>query len=118
MAILLEEPEGARCQQAIAYDDKPIISAATLAEALIAAGRRGLQSEMQALIDGLSIIVVDVTRGAALSAADAYARWGKGHHPAGLSHGDCFTYDVARRYGCALLFVGDDFSRTDLESVL
>lgn len=118
MAILLEEPEGERCQQAIAFDDKPIISAANLAEALIAAGRRGLQSEMQSLIDGLSIGVIEVTQDAALRAADAYSRLGKGNHPARLNYGDCFAYEVARTHDCSLLFIGDDFSQTDVESVL
>lgn len=38
--------------------------------------------------------------------------------PAGLNFGDCFAYEVASEYSCPLLFVGDDFSRTDLVSVL
>ena len=50
--------------------------------------------------------------------SEAYARWGKGVHPAGLNYGDCFAYEVASERGCPLLFVGDDFSRTDLRSVL
>ena len=36
---------------------------------------------------------------------------GQGVHPAGLNHGDCFAYELVTRAGCALLFVGDDFSR-------
>ena len=73
---------------------------------------------MQALIDGLSIGVMEVTREAALKAADAYSRLGKGKHPARLNYGDCFAYEAARRHGCPLLFIGDDFSQTDIESVL
>ena len=47
---------------------------------------------------------------------EAYARWGKGFHPAGLNFGDCFAYALARERGATLLFVGDDFSRTDVKS--
>ena len=49
---------------------------------------------------------------------DSYARWGRGVHPAGLNFGDCFAHAVATEYACPLLYVGDDFSRTNVESVL
>ncbi|WP_164000931.1 type II toxin-antitoxin system VapC family toxin, partial [Rhizobium leguminosarum] len=42
----------------------------------------------------------------------------KGAHPASLNFGDCFAYEVAREHGCRLLFVGDDFVMTDVESAL
>ena len=32
--------------------------------------------------------------------------------------GDCFAYEVAKEHGCRLLYVGEDFSETDIESVL
>ena len=47
-------------------------------------------------------------------AVDAYVRFGKGRHAAGLNFGDCLTYAVARLAGQALLFVGDDFRKTDV----
>lgn len=36
----------------------------------------------------------------------------------GLNFGDCFSYEVAKEHDCPLLYVGDDFSKTDLESAL
>ncbi|AHF84597.1 twitching motility protein PilT [Rhizobium leguminosarum bv. trifolii WSM1689] len=50
--------------------------------------------------------------------AEAHRAWGKGAHPASLNFGDCFAYEVAREHGCRLLFVGDDFVRTDIENAL
>jgi ribonuclease VapC len=47
-------------------------------------------------------------------AADAYARFGKGRHPAGLNMGDCFAYACAKTNQASLLFIGDDFSKTDI----
>jgi len=47
-------------------------------------------------------------------AIQAYARFGKGRHAAALNYGDCLTYAIARFAGQPLLFVGDDFSKTDL----
>jgi uncharacterized protein with PIN domain len=38
--------------------------------------------------------------------------------PAGLNFGDCFAYAVAKEHRCRLLYVGKDFARTDIESVL
>jgi ribonuclease VapC len=42
---------------------------------------------------------------------------GKGFNPACLNFGDCFAYEVAKEHSCRL-FVGEDFLRTDVESVL
>ncbi len=53
----------------------------------------------------------------AVVALDAYSRFGKGRHPAGLNFGDCCTYAVAWRSGEPLLCVGDDFPETDLQLV-
>ncbi len=47
-------------------------------------------------------------------AADAHLRYGKGRHPAQLNYGDCMTYATAKVAGAPLLFVGDDFSQTDI----
>jgi ribonuclease VapC len=73
---------------------------------------------MSRLIDGLGFTIVSVTSAAARRVAQAYERWGKGAHPAGLNFGDCFAYDVAMEYGCRLLYVGADFDRTDVARVL
>ena len=45
---------------------------------------------------------------------EAYRRFGKGRHPASLNFGDCMTYAVANLTGEPLLFVGSDFSKTDV----
>ncbi len=44
---------------------------------------------------------------------DAWLRYGKGKHAAALNFGDCLSYAVARLADEPLLFVGDDFARTD-----
>jgi ribonuclease VapC len=49
-----------------------------------------------------------------LVAERAFARYGRGNHPAELNYGDCMTYATARIGGAPLLFVGDDFAKTDL----
>ncbi len=48
----------------------------------------------------------------------AFARYGKGRHASSLNFGDCFSYALAERLKVPLLFVGNNFSRTDLEATL
>ncbi len=117
MAILLDEPEGPRCIQALATDAPLAISAGTLAEAMIVAGRHGVRPALERLLGRLKPEVVAVTALEAGLAADAYDAWGKGVHPAALNFGDCFAYVLAKTRGWALLYVGDDFTRTDVLAV-
>ncbi len=118
MAIVLDEPLAEACRQILKAETRVIISAATFAEAMIVAGGRGVGNVMARLIEGLSPEIVPVTPVAALRVAQAYAAWGKGVHPARLNFGDCFAYEVAKDHSCPLLFIGDDFSKTDLARVL
>jgi ribonuclease VapC len=62
--------------------------------------------------------IVSVTPAAARRVGQAYEQWGRGVHPAALNFGDCFAYAVAKEHACRLLYVGDDFAKTDIEGVL
>jgi ribonuclease VapC len=118
MAIVLGEPTADACIKALSAEDDVLISAATIAEALIVAARRDVGEEMTKLLDGFGFTVVSVTSASARRIAAAYARWGKGVHAAGLNFGDCFAYEVAKEHACPLLYVGEDFARTDVKGVL
>ena len=116
MAIVLDEPAADACSAAPAAEDELLISAGTVAEALIVSDR--VSKEVAGLIDGLGFDVVEVTVASARRIAQAYEKWGKGVHPAALNLGNCFAYEIAKQRGCRLLYVGDDFSQTDVEGVL
>ena len=118
MAILLEEPEADACSNAVEANADVLASAGTITEALIVARRKQLGGDMERLIDELGFEVVTVTLVSARRVAQAYDRWGKGIHPAGLNFGDCFAYALAQEHSCPLLFVGDDFAKTDIKSAL
>lgn len=118
MAILRKETLGQACEAALRTDQPILISAATLAECLIVARRKRALPGMTILIDLLGLQVIDVTADVAHAAADAYGRWGKGFHEAELNYGDCFSYAVAKAHDCPLLYVGDDFAKTDVVSAL
>jgi ribonuclease VapC len=118
MAIALNEKEAEACISALEAEDNILISAVTVAEALIVAARRNVGEEVASLIDGLGFDIVAVTPASARRIALAYAQWGKGMNPAALNFGDCFAYAVAKENSCALLYVGDGFSKTDIAGVL
>lgn len=115
MAILLGEPEAERCIAALETQVGVLISAGTLAEAMIVAGRRNIGGEMIALVEDLGFEILPVSRAGSAKVTEAYARWGKGVHAASLNFGDCFAYALARETGHPLLFVGDDLAKTDIE---
>jgi ribonuclease VapC len=118
MAIVLNDPEADLCIAALEAEDDLLISAGTIAEALIVAAQRNVGEEMERLIDGLGFEVVGVTSASARRIAQIYEKWGKGVHPAALNFGDCFAYEVAKEHGCRLLYVGADFKKTDVVGAL
>lgn len=118
VAIVLKEPIAQQCVELLAREAQIVMSAGTLTEALIVSEGKGLTDRMLRLINKLTPDVLPVSETTAHRIADVYRRWGRGRHPANLNFGDCFAYDAARSNGCPLLFVGNDFSKTDIASAL
>lgn len=118
VAVLLDEPERAAFEQAIATDPWPRISAATYVEAgiVVDARRDPTRSRMlDSLLASADIAIESVTAEQATIARHAYRDFGKGSgHPAGLNLGDCFAYALAKASDEELLFKGNDFSHTDV----
>ena len=118
IAILRGEPEEPAFRNAIRTAPNRLLSAPTRVEAsMVALGRRGEPGleQMQALIERLELEVVPLSDDHAKLAIEAFRRFGKGRHPAGLNYGDCFSYALAKATGEPLLFKGDDFSQTDIK---
>ena len=91
----------------------------TLAEAgIVLHARLGARAPglLERLLDELGIEEISFESVHWREAVEAYREFGKGQDPAGLNFGDCLTYAVARLSGEPLLFVGEDFRKTDLES--
>jgi len=114
MAVLLDEPASERCIDAMAAAPHLTISAATLTEAMIVSARHGARPALERLLTRLKPEIVPLTAAGAHLAANAYESWGKGLHPAALNFGDWFAYALATERGEPLLFVGNDFARTDV----
>ena len=118
LAVALSEPEADACIAALEVEEEVLISAGTLAEMLVVAERRSLGRAAARLLERFGMTVVPVTEESARRVGEAYGRWGRGMHPAGLNFGDCFAYTVAKDHDCRLLYVGQDFAKTDVTSAL
>jgi ribonuclease VapC len=120
VAIFLKEPGYQRLLSALDGDDLVGIGAPTLVEAAIVLSAR-LKTNMRQLVEDflseLNIQIVPFTSEHWRAALDAFVRFGKGRHPAGLNFGDCLSYAVAFVAGRPLLAKGDDFRKTDLQVV-
>ena len=121
LALLLTEPEAEALRLALEEDTRRLVSAATLLEtAIVIETRKGEAGgrELDLLIYKADIEVVPVDQDQVSEARQAYRRFGKGHHAAGLNLGDVFAYALSRTTGEPLLFKGDDFAKTDVGRVL
>jgi ribonuclease VapC len=117
VAILLDEPEGAAYGRRIEDDPKRLVSAASRIEAtFVIEGRKGEagRERLERFFRLTTAEIVPVTPEQVEIACQAFRRYGKGRHPAGLNFGDVFAYALAKVTGEPLLFKGDDFARTDV----
>lgn len=119
LAILYQEEDAAAYAHTIASAVKRRMSAANFLEASINIDSKGdaeASRQLDALIRRAAITIEPVTFEQAQIARQAYQDFGKGRHPAGLNFGDCFAYALARSVDEPLLFKGNDFNKTDIES--
>ena len=134
VAILNQEPQGAaledhidRSTDAIYYSPTVRFEAVvSLARAHAKPARRVARSKAETLVRAKAIVdiffeeigarEVDVTSEIGAMAIQASIKFGKAAgHAADLNFGDCFVYACAAVHREALLFIGDDFNKTDLK---
>ncbi len=121
IAILQSEAERQAFLQAIIRDERRIMAAPTLLETSMVLASRILGDALPGLdefLERTKIAVIPFTAAHAAVARDAFLRYGKGRHPAGLNFGDCIAYATAKIEREPLLFKGNDFRLTDVDAVL
>ena len=120
VAIIAGEEDARHFGAIIDADDNPLTSPIVLLEASMrlstlfgvepAAALERLQALMA--LNGTEVITIDTST--TLIAVDAFARYGRGRHPARLNFADCLSYACAKAAGARLLYKGNDFARTDM----
>ena len=117
LAILFNEPERDSFSDALAAAGVRLMSCVNALEAaVVVSSRKGPYGsrELDLLLHRGEFELVPFTADHLRLARDAYERFGKGRHAAGLNLGDCCAYALARHAGEPLLFKGDDFPLTDV----
>jgi ribonuclease VapC len=118
IAILVSEAGSLDLVDQILEADIVRVGTPTLVEtAIVLSSRRGKPSakEVRRLVDEMGVQIVPFGESEWQAAADAYDRFGRGRHPAALNFGDCLAYAMAASASDSLLFVGNDFSKTDIK---
>ena len=122
IAIMDDEPERRRFNELIEAAPATYVSAASLLETRVVLFARSGDSAVLALDAFLlksGMTVMEVSPRIADLAFTAYRRYGKGTgNRASLNYGDCFAYALAKHLSAPLLFKGDDFAQTDLQSAV
>lgn len=120
IAILLQESNYRHLAEKVVQTQHVGISAATLVECgFVLSSRLGrdARGQLARFIDSGGIEIISFTDRHYEIAVGAFLKYGKGRHPAKLNYGDCLTYATAKLANMPLLFIGDDFSKTDLKLV-
>lgn len=122
VAILRLEPEVESFVDAMSAADRCLVSAVSSLEAAMVLARSmggaGVWEPLDELLASADVEVVPFDAAQAARARQAFLRYGKGRHPAGLNFGDCAAYALAAKHATPLLFKGTDFAKTDLTAAL
>ncbi|MBB4277500.1 type II toxin-antitoxin system VapC family toxin [Rhizobium mongolense] len=119
VAILRSEPEAAALERTVVANPVRLVPATCVLEArMVLVGRRGEHAlaEIDLWLARIEADIIPVDADLVDLATQAWLTYGKGRHPAALNFADCFSYALAKRADEPLLFIGEDFSRTDIEA--
>ena len=117
VAIHLRESGYERLMDRIDDADVVVVGVPTLLESfMVLTARLGHDARpmLFAFLRRLEAEVIPFNQEHMDAAATAFIRFGRGRHPAALNFGDCMSYAVASVAGMPLLFIGEDFTRTDI----
>ena len=120
VALLEEEETASGLRSALAADDVRLISTVSVLEATCVLGaRRGPAAvlELTLFFSEFHLEQSPFDNEQLSIAQKAWLLYGRGRHPAKLNFGDCASYALAQSKGEPLLFVGGDFSQTDVRAV-
>jgi ribonuclease VapC len=116
VAIVFSEPDAENLAAKLDASSRNSMSAATLLESSIVVARaQGSEAlaDLDALVKLYEIEIVPFDEAQASVAREAFRRFGKGRHKAGLNFGDCMSYALAKTRKAKLLCKGADFAATD-----
>lgn len=120
VAIVLGEGDAERYASALESHETKLSTVALVEAGMVVEARQGGDAarDLELVVEAAIDEVVAVDQQYATAGIAAWRRFGKGRHPAALNFGNCFSYALAEIEDLPLLYKGDDFSQTNLSSVL
>ncbi len=118
IAIMMDEPDNQSLAATMLTEDERVISPVTLLETTMVLSRTysAPKAALDLYLRKATITVCALDSAQAELAQDAFLNYGKGRHAARLNIGDCFSYAAAKALNAPLLYVGDDFGKTDIRT--
>jgi ribonuclease VapC len=118
IAILAQEQAKAELLAKLDAVPVRVISLVTQVESIMVASRMFPDpvAAVSRALRTMNVEAVHVDASQSVWAVHAFLAYGKGRHPARLNIGDCFSYAAAKALNAPLLYVGDDFVKTDIGS--
>lgn len=119
VAILRSEPEAARLKRALVADPVRLVPAnCALETRMVLVSRRGEHAlaEIDLWLRKIEADITPVDAELVDLATQAWLTYGKGRYPAALNFADCLSYALPKRADEALLFIGKDFSQTEIKA--
>ena len=118
IAIITQEPAKDALLKKIEGQTKRLVSIVTHVETLMVASRifADCEQEIEKFLRSMDIESVVVDDNHLQWAQHAFMAYGKGRHAARLNICDCFSYAAAKALDAPLLYVGDDFAKTDIRA--
>ena len=119
VAMLRNEPEALRLERALVADPARLVPATCVLEArMVLVSRRGEHAlaEIDLWLGTIEANTIPVDADLVDLATQAWLTYGKGRHSAAMNFADCLSYALAKRAKEPLLFIGNDFSQTDIEA--
>lgn len=120
IAITFDETDADRFLTAVSTVDEACIAAPNALELeIVLRSKTGPNGpSARRVLQNLAIETIPFSLEHLAEAIEAFAKFGRGRHPAQLNLGDCFSYGLAKSLSAPLLYKGDDFARTDIPSAL
>lgn len=119
IAIDLREPNYQLAAARLLNRSQRFIPATVVLEAtaVLARNHPDPKSVFDSYVSKFGLLTAPIDSAIAMAAQDAFLKFGKGRHPAKLNLFDCFSYATAKVLNMPLLFVGNDFPQTDIQTV-
>jgi ribonuclease VapC len=120
VAMIVREPDAAALLARVHQASARYTSSMALYETVLALSRIrnapviGTRGVVERFVARTAVETIPITSEIGRLAIEAFARFGRGHHPARLNMGDCFAYACARSLDVPLLAKGGDFPQTDI----